>query len=173
MTRTIRSIAWLIALFAAIPASAASLQDLDALERRLIVALGADIGQPGGPVARLDRRMRLMACPSDVLVEPPVLGAAILRCQEIGWRIRVPLTRDNAIVEQAARMERAEPVVRRGDPVEISLSSGGFTVSSEALAEQDGAPGQRIRVRRNAKSPPMMVEVVAAGKVRVPGFNGI
>jgi flagella basal body P-ring formation protein FlgA len=64
-----------------------------------------------------------------------------------------------------------EPVIRRGDPVELAAGDASFRVTSEVIAEQDGAPGDRIRVRADRKSPPMMAEVVSAGKARLPGFK--
>ena len=48
---------------------------------------------------------------------------------------------------RAGRQERAEPVVRRGDQIELVAIANGFTVSTLAMADQDGAPGDRIRVR--------------------------
>lgn len=166
-------------LIAALPAVATAqagpFQDLAALERRLAIALGADIGQPGGPAAPIDRRMKLAACPAPVAIEPPFAGAVVLRCAEVGWRVRVPLLARGAQMQQAAmasapRPARADPVIRRGDPVEIRAGQPGFSVSSQMIADQDGAPGDRIRVRADAKSRPIIVEVVDIGLVRVPGI---
>lgn len=172
----IRHLPILIALLPA-PALAAGLQNLDALERRLVIALGADIGAPGGPTVPLDRRLKLAACPSDIAIDPPVMGAAVLRCAEIGWRIRVPLVRGgNALpvagrpVPQAAAL-RAAPVIRRGDPVDLIAGEPGFSVSSQVIAEQDGAPGDRIRVRGDRAKPPIMAEIVDSSTVRLPGFK--
>ncbi|WP_380872545.1 hypothetical protein ACFB49_34730 [Sphingomonas sp. DBB INV C78] len=157
-------------------AQVGQLQNLDALERRLVIALGADIGEPGGPIAPIDRRMKLSACPGAVAIEPPVAGAAVLRCAEIGWRIRVPVAAGGAVQQAAAhiaapvRTVRAEPVIRRGDPVEIRATQAGFSISNQVIAEQDGAPGDRIRVRSDPKSRPITVEVVDSGVVRVPGI---
>jgi len=164
-----------LALLAPAPALAAGgIENLDALERRLVIALGADTGQPGGPRAALDRRMKLAACPAEVTIEPPALGAAVLRCAPLGWRIRVPLLAGGtaAPVAMAAVVPvQQEPVIRRGDPVELAAGDATFRVTSEVIAEQDGAPGDRIRVRADRKSPPMMAEVVSAGKARLPGFK--
>ena len=87
-----RPIAFAAALVAPLPVWAAGgMQDLDALERRLVIALGADIGAPGGPRAPIDRRMKLAACPTQAEIAPPMQGAATIRCAPLGWRIRVPL----------------------------------------------------------------------------------
>lgn len=174
---SLRYLTFMLALAPA-PAFATGLQNLDALERKLVIALGADIGEPGGPTVPLDRRLKLAACPSDVVIDPPQQGAATLRCAEIGWRIRVPLARGggssagrslpaggNAL--PAARQSR-EIVVRRGDPVDLVAGATGFSVSTQVIAEQDGAAGDRIRVRGERGKPPILAEVVAQGTVRLP-----
>lgn len=178
MRRSFIPLFGLIAAFACPAfAQAGRLENLDALERRLVIALGADIGQPGGPVAPIDRRMKLAACPSAAEVEPPYAGAAVLRCAEIGWRIRVPVmaggmirTAAAAPARQIARQEKPEPVIRRGDPVEIRAEYAGFTVTKQMIADQDGAPGDRIRVRTEPRARPIMVEVVDVGVARLPGI---
>lgn len=170
--------ALLLAIACPAAAQVGQIQNLDALERRLVISLGADIGEPGGPATQIDRRMKLAACPGPVKVEPPLSGAAVLRCQEIGWRIRVPLIpggveqpRGGGVQPVAMqRPAKVAPVIRRGDPVEIRSGRRGFSVSQQMIADQDGAPGDRIRVRADARSTPVMVEVVDAGLVRVPGI---
>lgn len=156
----------------AAPAAAqtATLENLDTLERRLVIALGADIGQPGGPVTPLDRRMRLAACPAPATIEPPQAGAAVLRCGPVGWRIRVPVLAGGTVREtqSPARADRAAFVIRRGDPVEIRARRAGFVVSQQMIADQDGAPGDRIRVRSEPRARPIVVEVVDVGLVRLP-----
>ena len=167
-----RHAAPLLAL-AATPAAAQSFENLARLESGLVAQLGAEIGAPGGPVAPIDRRLRLAACPAPVAYEPPVLGAASIRCAPLGWRIRVPLVRAAAAAPVAAATIQpaalGEIVIRRGDPVEMVAGGRSFTVSSQAIAEQDGRVGARIRVRSSPKSPPVMVEVVREGVVRIPG----
>lgn len=167
-------------LFAAAPAAAQGFHDIDDLEQRVIAALGAHIGEPGGPARPIDRRLRLAACPAPVTVEGPQLGAMTVRCAPLNWRIRVPLARDPATAGAApesgaparvTRMARAAPVVRRGDPVALVVMSGGFTVSREAVAEEDGAAGERIRVRIEPRRPPIVGQVLPDGRVALTGFN--
>jgi flagella basal body P-ring formation protein FlgA len=162
---------FLVLLLITTGASAAipGFQDLDALDRKIAVSLGADIGEPGGAANGIDRRLRLAPCAAPE-VEPALGGAITVRCPELGWRVRVPLTRGTTAAA-AGQRTRAEPVVRRGDPVEMLVATGAFTVSLQAVAEQDGAPGDRIRVRADAKSPPRIAEVVDSGQVRIPGFK--
>ena len=157
-----------IMLMAATAAQAQGFEDVGALDLRVAAALGAGIGEPGGAAAPIDRRLRLAACPRSVTIEAPTMGAATVRCEPLGWRIRVPLVR--SMVATAAA-EKAEPIVRKGDQVELTASSGSFTVSTVAIAEQDGAAGDRIRVRADAKAPAVIGLVTQEGRVSLPGFN--
>ncbi|MDO6416558.1 flagella basal body P-ring formation protein FlgA [Sphingomonas sp. BIUV-7] len=187
-----RSIFPLLPLLAiATPAAAAPFQNLEALESRLINALGAGVGEPGGLATPIDRRMKLATCPQPVTIDPPVMGAVALRCPAIGWRIRVPLQRlqGAAPASYSARAQgaggyaamaqpaaaKAAPVVRRGDPVDLIAETGGFSVSVTATAQEDGAPGSRIRVKTDKGDHPqgqiLFAEVIDAGRVRLPGFN--
>ena len=153
----------------AAPATAA-FHDIDALEARLIGALGAGIGEAGGPVAPIDRRLKLAQCPATVAIDPPMLGAVALRCGA-SWRIRVPLKQLAVARMPIAMVAKAEPVVRRGDPVDLVAGAEGFSVSVSATAQEDGAPGARIRVRTDGRAQPMFAEVIDAGRVRLPGFK--
>ena len=151
----------------AAPAAAQGFQDLDALEARVTAALGADIGQPGGPSGPIDRRLKLAACPQAVSVEAPALGAATVRCEALGWRIRVPVVASGSTVRTA----KAEPIIRKGDQVEVVAAGAAFTVSTMGVAEQDGAPGDRIRVRSDRKAGPIIGEVGLDGRILLPGFK--
>jgi flagella basal body P-ring formation protein FlgA len=66
---------------------------------------------------------------------------------------------------------KVAPVVRKGDPVQLSVDTGSFSVTTEAVAQEDGAPGDRIRVKSDPKAPVMIAEVVDAGQVRLPGYK--
>lgn len=150
------------------PAYAQGFENLDVLQARVVGALGAGIGEPGGPASPLDRRMKLAACPELAVFEAPQLGAVTIRCEPLGWRIRVPLVR-SASIETAA--VKALPAVRKGDQVELRASGGAFQVSMVAIAEEDGAPGDRIRVRHGPKEPAVIAEVDGPGTVFLPGFK--
>jgi flagella basal body P-ring formation protein FlgA len=163
--------AWL-SVFAAAPLSAQGFENLDRLDIRVAAALGANVGEPGGAAAPLDRRLRLAACPQPAEIGEPALGAVTIRCQGLAWRIRVPLvaapqTRAPARVAAAP----AAPVIRRGDQIELVAISAAFTVSTLAVAEQDGAPGDRIRVRTEHRTAPVIGLVLEDGRVALPGFN--
>jgi len=164
----------LLALLAVPAAAASPFQNIDALETRLINALGAGIGEPGGPATPIDRRLKLAACPGTVQIDPPVMGAVALRCTAANWRIRVPIARlGNAqnVGTTGAASVKAEPVIRRGDPVDLVAETNGFSVSVSAIAQEDGAPGSRIRVKADGKNSPLFAEVIDAGRVRLPGFK--
>ncbi|HEX4739509.1 MAG TPA: flagella basal body P-ring formation protein FlgA [Allosphingosinicella sp.] len=158
-----------------VAAHAQSFQDLNALETQVIAALGAGIGEPGGPSRPIDRRLKLSPCPSPVVVEPPALGAVAVGCKQIGWRIRVPLTpapAAAAAMQQAAAVTvKAAPIIKRGDQIELVADAGSFSVTTVAVAEQDGAPGDHIRVRPAAKPGTVVGVVSEDGRVLLPGFN--
>lgn len=156
-------------LLAGAPASAASFEDVAALDMRVAAALGAGVGEPGGAARPIDKRLRLAACPEPALVDAPAMGAATVRCEPLGWRIRVPLVRSAAAIAEVAA--KAEPIIRKGDQVELTASAGSFTVSTVAVAEQDGAPGDRIRVRSEGKKGAVIGIVTEEGRVSLPGFN--
>ena len=158
-----------------LPALAQGFENLEMLDNRVAAALGANIGEPGGATTPIDRRLRLQACPQPVEIGEPVAGAVAVRCAPLGWRIRVsivgaPQARQTAATTGQAQV-RAEPVVRRGDQIELVAIANGFTVSTLAVAEQDGAPGDRIRVRTERRTAPVIGQVLEDGRVALPGFK--
>lgn len=185
ITRTGLALMLLMARTPAVAATdAAGFEDLAKLEGRVIGALDADIGQPGGPVTHLDRRLKLQPCPQTVTIDPPALGAVALRCESLGWRIRVPLVKSanaQAVANQtavgnttpAAIYQSSQPMtpalIKRGDPIELVAGDGGFTVSTAAVAQEDGRLGGRIRVKP-ANGPIVIGMVQDASRVRVSSF---
>ena len=165
-----------LAVFALpLPALAQGFENLEMLDNRVAAALGANIGEPGGARTPIDRRLRLQACPQPVEIGEPVAGALAVRCAPLGWRIRVSIVgapqASQAAATPARAQARAEPVVRRGDQIELVAMASGFTVSTLAVAEQDGAPGDRIRVRTERRTAPVIGQVLEDGRVALPGFN--
>ena len=45
------------------PARAQTFENLDRLDSLVAMSVGANRGEPGGPVAMIDRRLRLAPCP--------------------------------------------------------------------------------------------------------------
>ena len=156
-------------LLAGTAAQAQGFEDLAALDRKVAATLGAGFGEPGGPARPIDKRLKLAQCPAPAIVDPPAMGAAIVRCEPLGWRIRVALTRGAGGYAQAE--EKAEPIIRKGDQVQLTALAGSFSVSTIAIAEQDGAPGDRIRVRSETKKGAVIGMVMADGRVALPGFK--
>lgn len=182
----------LFVAFALLPAQSALAQqkfeNLDRIDSLVAMTVGANLGEPGGPAAPVDRRLRLAACPVTPSVEGPIFGAAMVKCDALGWRIRVPLVAGGAAAASgplprttspygaASRFTRAAPalkeaVVRKGDPVQLMAGNAAFSVSRMMIADEDGAPGETIRVREDKKSTPIFAQVVEMGIVRIPGFN--
>ncbi len=172
-----------IALAAAAGAPALAQQkfeNLDRLDGLVAMTVGANIGEPGGPIAPVDRRLRLAACPVTPSVEGPTFGAAIVKCDALGWRIRVPLSGGGAAAGTVtpvarygavARPAQRDMVVKRGDPVQLIAGNASFSVSRVMIADEDGAVGDTIRVREDKKAAPVLAQVVEMGTVRIPGFN--
>lgn len=168
--RRVLLLAMAVAGPAAAQRGATAFENLDMLDNRVAAALGANVGEPGGPVTPIDRRLRLSACPQPATIDEPALGAVTVRCDALGWRIRVPLVGGGASAMRTATA-RPQPVIRRGDQVEVVARTASFTVSTVGIADQDGAPGDRIRVRTERRSAPFIGQVTEDGRISLPGFN--
>lgn len=142
----------LIALQAAPPVH----EDLAALEARMIASAGAGIGEAGGPVHGIDRRLRLHRCPVAAEIAP-VRDGLSAACPALGWRVHVRVQGDGAVREQAGA-----PVIRRGDAVLVRITGRGFAAGLRAVALEDGAVGARIRLRPNA-SPATPITAIVTG----------
>ena len=164
-----------LALAAPLPALAQGFENLEMLDNRVAAALGANIGEPGGATTPIDRRLRLQACPQNVEIGEPAAGAVAVRCVPLGWRIRVSITgapqAQRTAAAPAQPQARREPTIRRGDQIELVAMTDSFSVSTLAIADQDGAPGDRIRVRMDRRSSPVIGQVLEDGRVALPGFN--
>jgi len=166
-----------LALAAAMPAMATTLppaQNLDELEQIVVTTLGADIGQPGGPMAPIDRRIRLAACPTGIQIDAPQMGAVTVRCTTAGWRLRVPLARVPTAQQGSQGFQKtaaANADVRKGDPVQLVAQGNAFSISIEGIAMEDANVGGRVRVSTGQKGSTLFAEVVEPGRVRLLGFK--
>ena len=59
-------------------------ENLDRIDSLVAMTVGANIGEPGGPMAPVDRRLHLAACPATPSVDGPTFGAAIVKCDALG-----------------------------------------------------------------------------------------
>jgi flagella basal body P-ring formation protein FlgA len=161
-----------IALLAAGPAWAASFQDLGELDVAVAASMGAEIGQPGGARAPIDRRLKLKSCPTAATVSGPVMGAAVVRCDPVGWAIRVPLLLGASPSGSTTNTQSAtaEPAVNRGQAVRLTVEGAGFTLSRTMIADANGKVGDMVSVRENRSAKPILAKVTGVGEVTVPGF---
>ena len=102
---------------------------------------------------------------------PPV----VVRCAAPAWRIYVPVLAPpmaaRAAATSIAAPVRAEPVIRRGDPVTVEARSAGFAITREGVAMGDAAPGARLLVRVDEKRAPVQAVAVEPGLVTLPSFS--
>lgn len=161
---------WILGSLLAGPAFAQGFENLDRIDSLVATTVGADIGQPGGAIAPVDRRLRLVACPQIPAVEGPIFGAAIVRCDKIGWRIRVPLSGGGSGVPANGRPQQRVILIKKGDPVQLVAGDATFSVSRAMVADEDGAVGDMIRVREDRNGAPVTGRVEPSGIVRIPGI---
>ncbi|HKX77814.1 MAG TPA: flagella basal body P-ring formation protein FlgA [Novosphingobium sp.] len=156
-------------------AVAAPFADLDTIDRTVAAFTGVAIGQPGGAVTPVDRRLRLRACaaPLGLSWRTPRRESVVVQCQDAGgWRIFVPVQAVPVVFQLAAAAPAALPAVNRGDAVTIAVSGNGFTVSQPGEAMEAGPVGAWIRVRparaTRAGTEPMRARIVRPGVVELP-----
>lgn len=135
-------------LFAATPLAAQSFEDVRALD--------AQVAAVAGDALPIDPRLKLARCPEAVVIDPPVLGAIAVRCPALGWRIRVTRRVTEAPAAKAI-------TIRRGDPVDLVSHGEGFEVSTRAIAMEDAAIGQPVRVKS------LTTAVISVGIAMAPG----
>jgi flagella basal body P-ring formation protein FlgA len=158
----------------AVPAQA--MQNLSQIDSLVAATMGAEIGEPGGARAQVDRRLKLKACPVDLEVTGPDMGAAAVRCPSLGWRIRVPLDLTEAPA-QAAAVRSAAPrgtgtalgqeAVKRGEPILLTVDRPTFSLSRVMIADKDGRVGEVIPVRDDPKGRPIFVRIVEPGRATI------
>lgn len=146
----------ILPLLVVVPAAAQAFEDLATLDTRVAAQAGDAKPQP------LDRRLRLAACPVAAEIAPPADGAMAIRCPALGWRIRVPVQATIPTIAPAAALR----VIRRGDLVELDADGPGFSVTSAAVALDDGQLGKPLRVKSLSAGQPLIVTVTVTGPGR-------
>lgn len=144
----------IIAIAASVPAAASSpYQDLDALDARVASAL-----PEGAGAVPIDRRIKLAACPQEPDISAPLAGAISVRCPSLGWRLRVAVTGASA-----ATGAPGQPVVHRGDAIELVSKGAGYSVTSVGTALEEGPAGGSIRVKIPTSPFPVAAVIARAG----------
>lgn len=162
------------------PAHARQFQDTRILDALVAAKLGSEIGQPGGARAAVDSRLKLAQCPETPKVIDGTMDSAIIRCETLGWRIRVPVTaggQNNNNAVMAANGTKSLPdryntqsnsiAIRRGEPVRLTIRRRGFTLARMMVADRNGRIGDVIPVRADRRDKPIMVRVTDIGEASV------
>jgi flagella basal body P-ring formation protein FlgA len=149
------------------PAHAAgAFADLIEIDREVADFTGKSIGQTGGAMMPVDRRLRLNACMTPLALSwrTNQHDAVLVQCPDPGsWRIFVP-------VRAAAN---APAAIVRGESVKIAVVGDGFSVSQTGEALEGGAVGDWIRVRtlrsgsNNSQAEAVRARIVRPGEVEV------
>ena len=144
--------------------------DLALLDRAAEIFAGARMGEAGGPLAPIDRRLKLGGCGDspEFSWRSEARDAIVIRCPDPkGWRIFVNV---KAAPVSTVVAVKAEPVIRRGDPVTLEATRDGFAVSADGVAMGDAAPGARFQVKMEGAKAPVQAIAVEAGKATLPGW---
>lgn len=153
-------------------------QNTDALNRAVAAFTGHGVGEEGGARTPIDPRLRLQPCPTVALSwRTDAHDAVVVACSGPDWRLFVPVRGGTpaptaaAPRVAAAAPVRAEPVIRRGDPVLIEAGASGFAISREGVAMGDAAPGARFGIRVEGTTAPVQAVAVAQGRATLPGWS--
>lgn len=161
--------------------AATGFQDTAGLDRAVAAFTGHSVGEEGGARTPVDARLRLALCPSMAMAwRTEAHDAVVVTCTGPDWRIFVPVRAPagaatpatTAIARPAVVAPvKAEPVIRRGDPVVIEAGSDGFSISREGVAMADAAPGARFMVRVEDSRTPVQAMALASGRATLPGWG--
>lgn len=155
---------------------AVSFQDIGGLDRAVAAFTSRPIGAEGGARTAIDSRLRLAPCSTVALAwRTESHDAVVVSCSGPDWRIFVPVIRPLAAPPTAARpalvAAKAEPVIRRGDPVVIEAGSAGFSISREGVALGDAPPGGRFMVKVDDAKGPVQAVALESGRATLPGWG--
>jgi flagella basal body P-ring formation protein FlgA len=140
---------------------------------------GKQVGELGGARAPVDTRLKLAHCAAPQLEwRSDAKDAVLVRCMAPGWRVYVPVNAAPQpkpiaapVAQRAAPLVKAEPVIRRGDPITIEAGATGFSITREGVAMNDAAPGARLLVKIDDKRQPIQAVALEQGRARLPGFG--
>ena len=138
-------------------------QTIDVLTAMVASAMGRS-------AAPIDRRIKLARCPEQASVTAIDSQTLAVRCQSLGWRLRVPMTAPagaSAAGGFVAKPAAAAPVVRRGDNVRVTIDTPSYSISYAAIATQDGRVGETIALRGNDAKSSLSATVTGPGRARL------
>lgn len=138
-------------------------QTIDVLTAMVANAMGRN-------ATPVDRRIKLARCPEQASVTPLDAHTLAVRCNSLGWRLRVPMTGPAEAAPAAAGFSRpsaSTPVIRRGDNVRVTIETESFSISYAAIANEDGRIGETIALRGNDAKSTLSAVVTGAGRARM------
>jgi flagellar basal body P-ring formation protein FlgA len=165
-----------LALAVATPAAAQDFQSTPVLDTVVAQFTGKALGELGGARAPVDKRLKLQACSAPQLEwRSEAKDAVVVRCMAPAWRIYVPVNAVSqpkaapvATAQAIVAPVKAEPVIRRGDPITVEAGSPGFSITRDGIAMGDAAPGARLMVKIDEKKPPIQAVALESGRARLP-----
>ncbi len=166
-------------LFAAILAAAPAAEQFQStvvLDAIVAQFTGKPVGELGGARAPVDSRLKLAQCAAPQLEwRSEAKDAVLVRCMAPGWRVYVPVNaapQSRPVAEAlAAPVVKAEPVIRRGDPITVEAGAEGFSITREGVAASDAAPGARLLVKIDDRKQPIQAVAIEQGRARLPVFG--
>lgn len=171
----------LAALLVAVPAAAQSFQSTAQLDEAVVQFTGASIGMDGGAQMPVDPRLKLARC------SMPQFGwlsdrqdAVVISCMAPTWKVYVPVRRLTRVQPErpapapvaAVAPVKAEPVIRRGDPIMVEAGAPGFSITRDGVAMGDAPVGGRLMVKVDPAKPPIQAIALESGRAALPGFTG-
>lgn len=121
----------------------------------------------GRTATPIDRRIKLARCPEQASITAIDSQTLAVRCESLGWRLRVPMAAQAGAATSAVfarSAPAAAPVIRRGDNVRVSIDTDSFSVSYNAIATEDGRVGETIALRGNDAKNMISATVTGPGR---------
>lgn len=142
-------------------------QDWQAIDT-LTATVANALGRTAVPI---DRRIKLARCPEPATVTAIDSSTLAVRCEPLGWRLRVAMTggEGNAspIAASLARPAPAAPVVRRGDNVRVTIDTPSYSISYAAVAAEDGRVGETIALHGSDRKSTLSATVTGPGRAQI------
>jgi flagella basal body P-ring formation protein FlgA len=126
-------------------------------ESRGVWVLARSIPKGGvlGPEDLTKKTLPGVSAPAGAVEDPsPLMGMRAVRSLQAGTMLRQD-------------QFKPEPILRKGQRVEIVLEKGGLRIVAPGEALEEGGAGQRIRVLNSSSRQVVMARVEHAGGVRV------